>query len=415
MAKVVVIGGGLGGCTAALTARKAGVQVEIVERMDFLSGLAPWTGQILTWVSRTETRLMESGTADIVAVMESLSIHRTTEFGVKDGNITFDVTRIANAIAKLIEKSGIKFRLKSRVTQIDRSENKVRAVITEDGTRIEGDAFVDATGRTGGVEWCDRLGQGCALCLLNCPLFGDRISLSALVDVPDQEDRWNYFPMSLIAMESLSPDLRQKIEDEESGYSYFPIPEDLLSMDFTKEWRRPDRPVTAKIKGTLVNVVHVPFAKTKLNLPLKWLQRIPGFENAWMMQPLDAEGQTVGTGFYASHDDTLRVTGMANLFAAGLRAGRYSGFIEAMFAGDVAGWNAARTALGMTPLPMPISTLMGYFLSVVKTGQTPNEWSGTPLSDPTYKNAGFDTTDYQKIKERVRAAGMEGIFAKRLA
>ena len=39
MAKVVIIGGGWAGCAAAITARKAGAEVVILERTDLLLGL----------------------------------------------------------------------------------------------------------------------------------------------------------------------------------------------------------------------------------------------------------------------------------------------------------------------------------------------------------------------------------------
>ncbi|TPB28043.1 FAD-dependent oxidoreductase, partial [Burkholderia pseudomallei] len=39
MAKVVVIGGGWAGCAAAISARKAGAEVTILERTDLLLGL----------------------------------------------------------------------------------------------------------------------------------------------------------------------------------------------------------------------------------------------------------------------------------------------------------------------------------------------------------------------------------------
>ncbi|MBI2305560.1 MAG: FAD-dependent oxidoreductase [Chloroflexi bacterium] len=415
---MVVIGGGLGGCAAALTAQRAGVEVEILERMDSLAGVASWTGQLLTWILRQEAKLMGGGAADIVHLMESLAIHVTPEFDVPKGNVTFDVTRIEAGLRHLVEGAAIKVRYRSRVVDVEMEGNKMVAALLEDGTKIKGDAFVDATGRTGGVEWCEKLGQGCVQCMLKCTVFGDRVPISTKAGVPDREEKWNYFPMPLIAMESLSSEVRNKIEGTPEGYSYHPIPGELLERDFTNDWRRPDRPVTKRIKSNvpgMLEVVHVPFAKCTLNLPLKYWRQIPGFENAWLVQPLSADGETVGTGFCAQREKTMRVTGLANLFAGGLRSGRYTAFVEVMMAGDLAGHNAARHARGKDLVSYPSSTLVGFFLNEINTECTPNEWHGPLLDDTRYYAKGFSTTDYGEIRERVVASGWLGALGRKLA
>lgn len=361
---------------------------------------------------------MGGGAADIVHLMESLAIHVTPEFDVPKGNVTFDVTRIEAGLRHLVEGAAIKVRYRSRVVDVEMEGNKMVAALLEDGTKIKGDAFVDATGRTGGVEWCEKLGQGCVQCMLKCTVFGDRVPISTKAGVPDREEKWNYFPMPLIAMESLSSEVRNKIEGTPEGYSYHPIPGELLERDFTNDWRRPDRPVTKRIKSNvpgMLEVVHVPFAKCTLNLPLKYWRQIPGFENAWLVQPLSADGETVGTGFCAQREKTMRVTGLANLFAGGLRSGRYTAFVEVMMAGDLAGHNAARHARGKDLVSYPSSTLVGFFLNEINTECTPNEWHGPLLDDTRYYAKGFSTTDYGEIRERVVASGWLGALGRKLA
>ena len=44
MAKIVVIGGGFAGCQAALTAKKGGGEVTLLERTDSLTGCAQFAG-----------------------------------------------------------------------------------------------------------------------------------------------------------------------------------------------------------------------------------------------------------------------------------------------------------------------------------------------------------------------------------
>ncbi|MBI2305562.1 MAG: FAD-dependent oxidoreductase [Chloroflexi bacterium] len=417
MAQVVVVGGGVAGCAAALTARKAGCQVELIERMDSLSGLGPWTGQLLTWILRQEAKLLDGGTSDIIHLMESLAIHTKPEFDVPKGNVTFDVTKIEEGMRKLVEGAGIKVRFQSRVVDVEMAGNKMVAALLADGTRLTGDTFVDATGGCGGVPVCEQQGQGCVLCMLKCTIFGDRVSISDKCGVPDDTTMPNhYLPMPYIATESLSPETRRAVEEAEGGYSTHAIPEEMVGRDFTNDWRYPQRPVTTKIArlhpGNRFEVIHVPFAKCLLNLPLEWWRRITGFENAWLVQPLSGDGQTVWVGNQAPHENSFRVPGLANVFAGGNRAGRYTAFVEVMLSGDLAGHNAARCALGVPEIEFPNSTLIGYFVNTMKVGRTLTDWWGPYLDDPRFKD--FASTDYQRIKQRMENAKMVGAFGHKL-
>ena len=47
------------------------------------------------------------------------------------------------------------------------------------GEEIEGDVFVEATGSTGPMGNCLTYGNGCCMCILRCPAFGPRVSISA--------------------------------------------------------------------------------------------------------------------------------------------------------------------------------------------------------------------------------------------
>ena len=44
---------------------------------------------------------------------------------------------------------------------------------------IEGDVFVETTGSTGPMGNCLTYGNGCCMCILRCPAFGPRVSISA--------------------------------------------------------------------------------------------------------------------------------------------------------------------------------------------------------------------------------------------
>ena len=45
MARVVIVGGGLSGCGAAIAAKKAGAEVTLLERTDMLTGAAVRAGE----------------------------------------------------------------------------------------------------------------------------------------------------------------------------------------------------------------------------------------------------------------------------------------------------------------------------------------------------------------------------------
>jgi len=49
MAKIVIVGGGISGCGAALTAVKAGAEVTLLERTDMLLGSAPTCSLVPPW------------------------------------------------------------------------------------------------------------------------------------------------------------------------------------------------------------------------------------------------------------------------------------------------------------------------------------------------------------------------------
>ncbi|MBI2303552.1 MAG: FAD-dependent oxidoreductase [Chloroflexi bacterium] len=417
MARVIVVGGGFGGCAAALTAAKAGVEVTLIEKMNRLSGLAPWTGHLSGWIARQEALLMDGGAGEIIQMLESLALHRWPELGVPSGSVCFDVTKVPEGCRKLLTESGVQILLQKRVVSVTVKERKVVSVVLQDGSQVYGDAFVDATGQMSGVEECERLGQGCVLCMLMCPLFGDRVSITEAAEAPDEKkERPSYMSCVLIATESLSPELRERIETSPSGYTYIDVPDHLQQYDFTEEWRYPSRPVTRKLGAKPIQIIHMPFAKTWLNVPTKFIRQIQGFENAWIVNPLvGGGGQPLRMGAVAPRDNTLRVSGLENLFAAGLKTGDIQGFVEVLFTGDLAGYNATRQALKMSPMELPSSTLTGFFINEAKNGMTPSDWPSDRKIDQRYYEKGLVTTDMWKIKARLGDGGMIGLYSKPLS
>ncbi|MBI2305563.1 MAG: FAD-dependent oxidoreductase [Chloroflexi bacterium] len=420
MARVVVIGGGVAGCSAAITAAQTGVETLLLERMDTLSGMGLWTGQLLSWIARQETKLMGGGAGQVISLMESLALHYKDEMGVPDGHLTFDVAFLDAGMKRLVERAGVKLLLRSRAVDVERRGNRIEAVVLADGTRVAGDAFVDATGNVGGMDICEQYGQGCVLCIMKCPIFGDRVAISEAGGIPAIQgtELRPYLSCYLIYTPSFSPEVRHRIEHSPNGYYYHPIPEELQRYDFTHEWRRPEQPVTTVLKASHLQIAHINWSKTWLNVPLKFLRSVPGFENVWVLNPGVIAGQAVQRTYPAPHDLALQVTGLENLFAAGLRSGRFSAFVEVMYTGDLAGYNAARRALNTNSLlEIPTTTTMGYFLKEVGRDRTICDYPDGAVNDPRfdpYRERGLDTTDPARIRRRMDEAGLLGIYQKPL-
>ena len=58
-------------------------------------------------------------------------------------------------------------------------ETIIEKIVLASGEEIEGDVFVETTGSTGPMGNCLTYGNGCCMCILRCPAFGPRVSISA--------------------------------------------------------------------------------------------------------------------------------------------------------------------------------------------------------------------------------------------
>ena len=57
-------------------------------------------------------------------------------------------------------------------------ENRITALKTADGETFTADIYIDCTGTTGPMGNCMEFGNGCSMCVLRCPAFGPRVSIS---------------------------------------------------------------------------------------------------------------------------------------------------------------------------------------------------------------------------------------------
>ena len=153
MAKVVVVGGGWAGCAAAISAKKAGAEVVILEKTDLLIGLGN-VGGIMRNNGRYSAceEAMCLGARELFTLTDENATHKNVNFPGHNHATVYNVLKIEPPVRKLIKDMGIEVRIMSRVADVDCEGDILKAVILEDGERIEGDSFIDTTGSAGPME-----------------------------------------------------------------------------------------------------------------------------------------------------------------------------------------------------------------------------------------------------------------------
>ncbi len=228
MYKVVIIGGGWSGCAAALAARKAGAEVTLLEKTDMLLGLGNVGG-----IMRNNGRFTAAeenialGARELFDITDRCSRHVNIDFpGHKHASL-YDVMKVEPNVRRLLREKGVDVRLMARAVDVvlqksghgacgsgDR-DRRISGIGNPGETRrsntepfdngdmqdavieklilagnpagiggdseqtIEGDVFVETTGSTGPMGNCLTYGNGCCMCVLRCPAFGPRVSISA--------------------------------------------------------------------------------------------------------------------------------------------------------------------------------------------------------------------------------------------
>jgi hypothetical protein len=266
---------------------------------------------------------------------------------------------------------------------------------------------------------CAKYGNGCAMCILRCPSFGGRLSLAGLAGISERDGKkadgtiGSMSGSCKLLKESLSRDIIEELDKK--GVAIIPIPpelkEDHLSIKACQQYALPE------FKD---NIVLLDTGHAKLMTPffdLEGLRHIPGFENARYEDPY-AGGRGNSMRFFAMapRDDTLRVTGVENLFCCGEKAGLLVGHTEAIVSGVLAGHNAANFGAGKGLLTLPRTTAIGEAIAWVREQMDTPEgagkkytFSGSVLFE-RMKQLGLYTTDTGAIRKRVADCGMEGVF-----
>ncbi|MBI2874838.1 MAG: FAD-dependent oxidoreductase [Firmicutes bacterium] len=425
MPRVVVIGGGWAGCAAAVSAAKAGAEVVLLERLDMVLG----TG-LVGGIFRNNGRFTAAeeavamGGGELIAAMDAAARHAGIEFPGHQHSSLYDVYAIEGEVRSVLNRLGIEVRNQVRVSNVQMDGPEIRSV-SYDGQKVEGDVFVECTGTVGGMPNCTKYGNGCVMCIMRCPTFGNRVSVAAKAGV---QEVMGYRKGGQVGVFSGSCKLQKDSlargivdELEATGRAVLPVPSDLqkgadfLGIKACQQYALPEY---------VESIVLLDTGPAKLMTsyyPLEILRSVPGFERARYEDPYaGSKGNSIRYLAISPRDDALKVEGVDNLFCAGEKSGPLVGHTEAIVTGLVAGHNAVRAALGMDPAILPRSTTIGESIAWVREEMENGSglhrkytYSGSVLFD-RMKELDLYQTDPALIRKRVQDAGVNDIFDRRL-
>lgn len=426
--KVVINGGGWGGCSAALMARKAGAEVELFERTDMLLGTGLVGGIIRNNGRFTATEeLIAMGGGDLLQIADRVARHKNIEFPGHKHVTLYDVSLIEPAVRAALLAAGVKLHLHCRVKDIEKDGDKITALIAENYTdkqevKATGDVFIDASGTAGPQGNCTKYGNGCVMCVFRCPTFGPRMSIAAkagITELVGKKVDGSIGAMSgscKLHKDSLSRELAEQLD--RTGVAVVPIPEQLqkgaeaLTQKACQQYALPE---------FNDNIILLDTGHAKLMsayYPLAVLRQIPGFEDARFEDPYSGGiGNSMRYVGMSPRDNALKVEGLTNLFCCGEKAGLLVGHTEAIITGALAGHNAVRLAVGKDPLVLPTTLACGDAIAFVKesmqseVGMTKKYTFSGSIYFERMKELNLYTTDIKAIEQRVATAGMQSVFS----
>jgi hypothetical protein len=422
---VVIVGGGWAGCAAAYAAALAGAETVVIEKTDMLLGTGLVGGIMCNNGRLTAMEEMRAlGAGNFLKLIEQSATHNNVDFPGHRHAMLYDVTKIEPLIRMALRTAGVILKLQKRMSGVTRNNGFITGIETADGDYIKGDVFIDCTGTAGPVQYCTRYGSGCAMCILRCPTFGPRISLTAKAGI-DEITAGKGFP-SFEAMsgscklekKSISPALVAKLEQD--GVLIIPLPEPLRTK------ARLDRKACQQysLPEFADNLVLLDTGHAKLMVsyfPLDILRTLEGFEDAHYADPYSGGmGNSVRFMAMAPCDDTLAVSGAKNLFCAGEKTGLLVGHTEAIVTGFLAGHNAVRLKAGRELLALPDELACGDIISFMHREMKTYEGMARKytFSGSVYfqrmQELGLYSTDVPLIRERVGKTGLTGIFSRRI-
>lgn len=421
--KIVVVGGGWAGCAAALVAARQGAEVTLIERTDMLLGTGLVGGIMRNNGRFTATEeMIAMGGGELFELIDRNCLHRNIAFPGHEHASLYNVATMEPMIRNRLVKRGVRLWFSTRVEEVERVGDRIVGVTGKRGeekVRFEADVFIDTTGTAGPPANCTKYGNGCVMCILRCPTFGGRVSVTAKAGVQESlGKKGTQIGAMSGSCKLLKESLSREIVDtlNEKGVAVIPVPPKSrsvgkLSLKACQQYALSEYEENIVLLDTGHAKLMTPF------YPLDALRQIPGCENARYEDPYaGGVGNSIRYIGMAPRDDALRVEGMENLFCAGEKAGLLVGHTEAIVTGILAGYNAVRHARKARLLILPRSLAIGDAISYVREQMETEAglgfkytFSGSVYFD-RMKKTGLYTTDPKAIEQRVNEAGLAGIF-----
>lgn len=424
--RIVIVGGGWAGCAASLASRNQGAEVYLIERTDMLLGTG-LVGGIMRNNGRftAAEEMIAMGGGELFQLIDKNTLHQGIEFPGHSHASLYNVATMEPLVRRFLLKKGIEIYLTTRVEEVEMEGTSIRAVLGKKGEeriRFEGDAFIDTTGTAGPPANCTRYGNGCVMCILRCPSFGGRISLTAKAGIQEIiGKKGNQVGAMSGSCKLLKESLSREIVDtlNKKGVAIIPVPPEVrsegkLSIKACQQYALPEFEENLILLDTGHAKLMTPF------YPLELLRQIPGLENARYEDPYAGGlGNSIRYIGMAPRDESLKVIGVENLFCAGEKSGLLVGHTEAIVTGTLAGFNAVRKIKKEKPLLFPPTLAVGDVLSYVRKEMEREEGLGYKytFSGSIYfermKQKGLYSMDKREIERRVDQAGLSGIFSKK--
>ncbi|AGL01962.1 FAD-dependent oxidoreductase [Desulfoscipio gibsoniae] len=423
--QVIVVGGGWAGCASAYAAKKAGADVILLEKTDMLLGTGLVGGIMCNngrFTALEEARAL--GGADFVSLIESVFRHRYVNFPGHMHAMLYDVTKIEPVVRNFLSRCGITIKLQTRMTDVFASDGYIRGIVTANDEILRGDVFVDTTGSAGPAKNCTRFGSGCAMCILRCPSFGPRVSLTARAGLPEIRAGESFAQFEAMSGSckldkgSLDANLVRKLERD--GVLVISLPpsmykDELLSSKACQQYALTEYARNLVILDTGHAKLMTPF------FPLEKLRTLEGFANARYADPYSGgRGNSVRFMAMCQCNDALQVEGVKNLFCAGEKTGPLVGHTEAIVTGFIAGHNAVRLLAGLDPLVIPNELATGDIIAYMHreirepAGLSNKYTFSGSIYFERMQEKGLYSTATAEIYERVRKAGLYLVFDKEL-
>lgn len=423
--KIVVIGGGWAGVAAAVGARKAGADVCLIEKTDLLLGCGNVGGIMRNNGRYTATEeMMALGAGDLFEIIDRIALHRDIRFPGHEHASLYPVSTIEAHVRRFVRSLGIELKLESRATDVLQGDGCLKGLVLHSRETVSGDVFVETTGSSGPMGNCIRYGNGCSMCVLRCPAFGPRISISEKCGVNDYtgeraESVFGVFSGSCkLAKESLSEEVQNELNS--NGVAVLKIPPEDVNYDKLNDKACKQY----ALKEFSENVILLDTGHAKLMtsyFPLDKLREIPGLENAKYVDPYAGSGRNSIRYFsIAPRGNHMKVDGVKNLFCGGEKSGLFIGHTEAICTGSLAGINAARTAWGLPLVTLPDSLAVGDLIAFAnhQYKDAHNTLERFTFAGGVFfermKSRGLYSIKREEIEKRVGNAGLTGIFKQKM-